>query len=511
VNYRSVLAGGPHAGDVLAETVYPEAYAAHPAKYWWFLKNEYVPHVWQAAMHSAVNEKGQLKRFRHLVAGRRGGKTLSAAWEVLFYALYPSEFHRDAHGAEDYDRPLWIWLLTKDYPTGFPALTTLLDVMRQAGLTKGKDYHYNKTERRIEFIESGTVLQVKTAEDPQSLRGAGLDILWIDEAAFIDSADAWHVVRPALSDKLGLVLTTTTPNGKNWLWETFFTGPALEDDNQFRVEYTSIDSPYFPHEEWEYAREHYHPIFFRQEYLASFDAFAGVALQGDWLKYWVAGNPDVKTGDISLKSLIGDDGQYKLDIYIGIDPAISLSEDADHFAAAIIGITDDRAQAYLLDTFLDRIPFPDQIDLIQELQLKWRPMLIGIESNAFQKAIIQQASRLEGFPGIVPVYSKGQKNDRILSMSPLFKIGKIRIHRRHSDFLDQWVSFNPEKRNQRDDLLDAVEIALGVASVLLPSRPGEYLIDKRGSESPSEMARAQLRSIKSGSNRPFDPEMGDQW
>lgn len=511
MNYRSVLAGGEHSPADVAATGYATAMERFPVKFYFFLKHGYTPHPMQGVMHGGVNpETGRIARFRHLVAGRRGGKTLSAAWEVLFYAMHPAEFHRDVHGRE-YDRQLWIWLLTKDYPTGYPALTTLLDVMHQAGLVKGKDYDYNKTERRIEFRESGTVIQVKTAEDPQSLRGAGLDILWIDEAAFLDNADAWRVVRPALSDKMGLVITTTTPNGKNWLWTEFFDGPAMDDTNQFRVEYTSIDNPFFPREEWEYAREHYHPIFFRQEYLASFDAFAGVALHADWLKYWVTGIAEPKSGDLSMKSLIRPDGTYALRIFIGIDPAISLADDADHFAVAVIGITDDNAQAFLLDTYLGRLDFPDQIDMIRELQLKWRPELIGIESNAFQKAIVQQAARLEGFPGIVPVFSKGQKNDRILSMSPLFKIGKVRIHRRHADFLDQWVSFNPEKKNQSDDLLDAVEIALGVAGVLLPTAPMEVTVSRNYEPTMEELAREQLRARRSGANRPYDPEMGSEW
>lgn len=511
MNFRSVLAGGSHRGGNLTDEWYPRLQDAFPVKFWWFHKHGYEPHIWQMAFHGAFrpeDDVATLTRFRHLVAGRRGGKTLSAAWEVLFYALHPREFHRDAHGTDN-DRPLWIWVLTKDYPTGFPALTTLLDVMRQAGLVKGRDYQHNKTERRIEFTASGTVLQFKTADDPQSLRGAGLDILWMDEAAFIDSPEAWRVVRPALSDKLGLVITTTTPHGKNWLWEEFFDGPALDDRNQFRVEYTSLDNPYFPREEWEYAREFYHPIFFRQEFLAAFDAMVGLALHGDWLKFWVAGNPDVQSGDITVKHLLTEDGRYRMRTFIGIDPAISLSDDADHFAMAVIGITDDNMQAFLLDYFVGRISFPEQIERIKEWQLKWRPQYIGVESNAFQRAIVQQVTRgFDAVAGVIPVISKGKKEERILTMSPLFKIGKIRIHRRHGEFIEQWVNFDPERKNQDDDLLDAVEIALGVAGVLLPEMPHATHIDQPRPESANDVARAQLRAMKSGRDRPYDPVLG---
>lgn len=465
--------------------------------------------MWQAAFHGATHED-KLTLFRHLVAGRRGGKTLSAAWEVVFYSLHPEDFHRDAHGT-DRSRPLWIWVLTKDYPTGFAALNTLLEVMQKAGLVKGRDFQHNKTEKRIEFA-NGTMIQFKTADDPQSLRGAGLDILWIDEGAFIPNADAWTVTFPALTDKEGLVITTTTPWGKNWYYEEWFTGAALEDPNEFRVQYTSLDNPFLKREVIERARRRYHPMHFKQEFLASFDAFTGIALQGDWLKYWVAGNADVKTDDVSLKHLIDPTtGRYQLRVYLGVDPALSLSDDADHFAMAVIGVTDDRQQLFLLDTFKGKVAFPDQIDLIREWQLKWRPEYIGVEANAFQRSLADSAMRLDTFPGIIPVISKGQKNDRILRMAPLFKIGKIRIHRRLADFIDQWLNFDPEKKNQSDDMLDAVEIALGVAGVLLSEMPHAALLENEARpEDANAIARAQLRAQRAGGDRPVHPTLGSE-
>lgn len=514
MNYRSVLAGGRHSSDWLAQHKYPQLVDRYPVKFWWFAKQGYNPHVFQGLFHGATDDEGHLTQYRHLVAGRRGGKTLSAAWEVLFYALHPSEFHRDAHGEES-DRALWIWILAKDYPSGFPSLATLLDVMAQAGLVKGRDYHYNKTERRIEFIESGTLIQFKTADNPQSLRGAGLDILWIDEAAFIDTDEAWLVSAPALADKLGLVITTTTPHGKNWFWREWFQGEILEDPTQFRVEYTSLDNPFFPRRSWEQYRRRYHPIMFRQEFLASFDAFTGIALHGDWLKYYTSGNPDIQAGEISLRPWLDEaSGQYKLRTFIGVDPAISLSDRADHFAMAVVGLTEDNEQAFLLDYFVGRLDFPDQLDKISEWHQQWRPEMLGIEANAYQKALVQMSYRLQGLPPIVPVFSKGDKNTRILGLGPVFKLGRVRLKRSMPEFVDQWVNFDPEKKNQEDDLLDAVEIALGTAGVLLPRRPYAAGIDELESlKTPSvgEEARQMIRSLARDRERgPVDPELGSE-
>src|SRR5207248_11614941 len=133
-------------------------------------------------------------------------------------------------------------------------------------------------------------------------------------------------------------------------------------------------------------------------------------------------------------------------------PATSIRDDADDFAMAIIGVTEDNSQAYLLKTFRGHVPFPEQIDLIREWNLQYRPMYIGVESVAFQAALTQQLMRLPGMPNIVPIFPKGKKQERIMAMAPFFKTGRIRIHRTERDFIDQWVSWDSTKKSIHDDM-----------------------------------------------------------
>lgn len=478
----------------------PEMTSRFPSKLYFFLKSGYKPHLWQTAFHFATTDE-RITRFRHLVAGRRGGKTLSAAWEVLYYSMFPEEFHRDVHGV-DSDRPLWVWCLAKDFKIGRPSLLTFLEVLRQSGLVKDKDYTYNKVEKVFEFKQSSTLVEFKTADDPQSLRGAGLDILWVDEAAFVPNRDAWDVVRPAMADKLGILITTTTPIGENWFYEEFWSEKALDDPTIFSVEYTSIDNPYFPIEEWEREKRDRHPIIFKREYMASFKAMHGIELEGDWLHYYTIGQP----GPDDIQVPRSDGGRLDLRLFIGVDPAVSLSDTADHFAMVLVGVTRDNTQVFLLDVFKERVAFPDQLDKIREWQLKYRPELIGIEANAYQRALVQQASRLDGFPGIVPILSRGKKFERILAMAPLFKIGKIRIHRKHTDFIDEWVGYDSTVKNPKDDVLDAVEIALGLAGVLLPVmlEPEKLLPQTSIHEEAMEVLRRQKNIDR------YDPELGSE-
>lgn len=432
-------------------------------KYAWFLEGGYTPHLWQDLFHTMQNPvKGGLCRFRHLVAGRRGGKTMSAAEEVAFYVANPSVFHWDAHG-ERSNRGLWVWILAKDFPATLPALIAFRESLERHGLEAGKDFKENRGHRWFEF-SNGSFVQFKSADEPEGLRGAGLDILWIDEAAFIPSNDAWNVVRPALSDKLGLLIATTTPSGKNWFYDEFWSPDALEDPSVGRVEYWSIHNPYFPKEEWEYAKRTMHPMLFKQEYMASFDSMAGKELHGDWLHYYTyADLPRDK-----------DSKKVALRTYLGVDPAISLSEKADYFAMALIGVDEERSMAYLLELYKGRIPFAEQLDIVHQW---WtlpphgypRPDLIGVDATAYQAALAQQIEKMQGFPPVIPIITKDKKWKRILGMSPWFKIGKVRIRKDQVDFINEWVDYDSELKNPKDDCLDAVELALRTAGVLLPS------------------------------------------
>jgi predicted phage terminase large subunit-like protein len=181
---------------------------------------------------------------------------------------------------------------------------------------------------------------------------------------------------------------------------------------------------------------------------------------------------------------------------------------------AVIGLTKDNSQAFLLDYWVGRIDFPTQLEKIQEWHQQWRPEMIGIEANAFQRALAQMSWRMEGLPPVVPVYSKGDKNERILAMSPLFKIGRVRVARRMQEFIEQWISFNPATKNQDDDLLDAVEIALGTAGVLLPRAPFAASIDDGlfRQKSVEDEARSMIRSLDKKRKLPqFDPELGTEF
>ncbi len=117
------------------------------------------------------------------------------------------------------------------------------------------------------FPGGGTV-QVRSADNPDSLRGEGLDFVVIDECAYVAEAAWQEALRPALSDRLGRAMFISTPSGRNWFWRCYQRG--LEGGEWKSWSFPTSDNPYIDADEIEEARGDLPEMIFRQEYLAEF-------------------------------------------------------------------------------------------------------------------------------------------------------------------------------------------------------------------------------------------------
>lgn len=124
-------------------------------------------------------------------------------------------------------------------------------------------------------FSNGGEIQVRSADNPDSLRGEGLDFVVMDECAFIQE-DAWlEALRPALSDRKGRAMFISTPKGRNWFWRLW--QKCLDDqDHEWRGwQLPTADNPYIDPVEIEAARRGLPERIFAQEYLAEFLDDAG--------------------------------------------------------------------------------------------------------------------------------------------------------------------------------------------------------------------------------------------
>ena len=103
------------------------------------------------------------------------------------------------------------------YPQSLEAWLNIKSLIRQLP----EEYaEVREVEKRI-VLKNGGSIQIKSANKPESLRGAGgISLIIFDEVAYMDK-ETWDTVRPILSDNLGKSLMITTPNGVNWFYDLF--------------------------------------------------------------------------------------------------------------------------------------------------------------------------------------------------------------------------------------------------------------------------------------------------
>jgi phage FluMu gp28-like protein len=120
------------------------------------------------------------------------------------------------------------------------------------------------------FGPSGGWTGIRSADDPNSLRGEGLDDLVMDEAAYIQEKAWTEVLRPALSDRKGRAMFLSTPNGINWFHRLFQAGQDPLNTEWQSYHFPSQSNPFLDPEEIEAARKLLPERVFLQEYLAQF-------------------------------------------------------------------------------------------------------------------------------------------------------------------------------------------------------------------------------------------------
>ena len=205
--------------------------------------------------HDVFRERDS-KRFRVVIAGRRSGKTHEEVVELVYTA------------AEHTGRR--VWYIAPTYRQARDIAWGSLRAMIPSAMIRGRP-----NERRLEIqLVCGSEIALKGADDPDSLRGPGLDFVAFDEFAWI-APYAWDVVRPMLADRHGRALFTTTPAGHNWAYDMYLRGRPGGDPDWQSWQYTTLEAGIVPAVEVEAARRDLDPRIFRQEYEASFETLQG--------------------------------------------------------------------------------------------------------------------------------------------------------------------------------------------------------------------------------------------
>ena len=160
-----------------------------------------------------------------------------------------------------------------------------------------------------------------------------------------------------------------------------------------------------------------------------------------------------------------------LNKFLTIDPAVSLSKEAD-YTAMVVAAQDESGYIYILDIVRARLSPSDIINEIFRLREKWDLADIAIEQVAFQKALayaLREDDRFKKRPFHITELKPNErsKDQRIKGLQPLYENGKI-LHDRllpNNLYLeDELVRF---PRSSHDDIIDALSYVL---DIIYPAR-----------------------------------------
>ena len=197
-------------------------------------------------------------RFKVMRCGRRFGKTTMAIAKLMKASLLNPKT-KYFYCAPTYKQAKMIaWEMLLDFVRKLPPELV------------GK---VNESELYV-TLGNGSRIDIKGADDPDRLRGVGLDGAVLDEYADMKQSVWREILQPALGDRKGFCWFIGTPRGFNHFWEIYESAAENRDWSHFH--FTSYDNPHFDKEEIDRIRDETNEDTFAQEYMAEFRRFEGL-------------------------------------------------------------------------------------------------------------------------------------------------------------------------------------------------------------------------------------------
>lgn len=211
-------------------------------------------------------------RFKIVCCGRRWGKSVLMLGISLDIAL------------TEKNKLLWIVLPTREMAEEI-YWDTMLSVLEQKGYVEGEDYQKWNNKLKIKFLYTSSVIQLKSADKPDRLKGSGIYFYGVDEVCYMkDIQKIWNEsVVPSLLPN-GKAVITSTPKGYNYFYDLWAKGRNSAHTYIKSWQFptygeNAVNNPTIPDLADKIAidKELMSPDLFEQEYLAQFNIFANQA------------------------------------------------------------------------------------------------------------------------------------------------------------------------------------------------------------------------------------------
>lgn len=373
-----------------------------------------LPELHNAQIEIAINDS----RFKVVAAGRRFGKGMLGIGSAFRYASRGAKCRwvAPSYASDSYQSG---WKLAEELAAQDP------------GIQK------HQQRRMFDFSAiGGGWLQFKTAEEPDSLRGEGIDFVVFDEAAHISNLEEmWEqCVRPSLMDRRGDAWFISTPNGFNYFNNLFLRSRDHRDWASFQ--FPTSSNPHINSDEISELRKTLPALVARQEIDAEFVQLAGALFKRQNIRVI--------------------DTEPAIPWCRSWDLAFTEKTTSDYTAGARMGMTAD-GTVVIADVVTGQMEWPDAVRCIANTALMdGRAVKQGIECVSAQVGVLQTLLRdpLLLAHTFTPIEVHRDKLTRALPLVARSEQGKLAIVRGNwnQKFLDELCAF-PE--SPHDDQVDA--------------------------------------------------------
>jgi hypothetical protein len=359
----------------------------------------YKPHPGQAKVHASQAPR------RILASGVRYGKTVCAAMEGLAAAMEPKERSMG-------------WVVAPTYDLAEKVFRELVYI--SGAHLKHRIIAMKENEKRLVLRNmAGGLSEIrgKSADNPVSLLGEGLDWCIVDEAARLKPSIWEGHLTQRLIDKKGWALLISTPKGKGYFYDLYRRGQGSDPDYK-SWNSPSRENPYLDAKLIESERARLPERVFRQEFEAEFLEGAGQVFRNV---------RDLATGSFEEP----EPGQR---YYAGLD----LAKVEDY---TVLVILNKERKVLFLDRF-HRLDWSIQVSRIKAATDRYNRPLVHIDSTGVGEPIYE-ALRRAGVTAQSYPFTAKSKAALIDNLSILFEKKLITLPRPETapDLIDEVEGF----------------------------------------------------------------------
>jgi hypothetical protein len=324
----------------------------------------------------------QAKRFNVVCCGRRWGKTVLGMDRLIHPALQ--------------GKPV-AWFA--------PNYRLSSEVWRELQVTLGPLIaSVSQQEKRLELYGGG-IVEMWSLDSSDAARGRAYAAVVVDEAPMVPNLEqAWHSIRPMLTDLHGEAWFLSTPKGMNYFKTLFDHGQDPQRQEWASWQMATTENPYMDTAEIEAARADVTESAFDQEYLALFVNWEGSVFRRVG---------DAATSIVKLSREVGHEYVIGCDWGRSNDYTVFLVLDTT--AHAVVAL--DRS---------NHVDYTLQCDRLKSLSEKWQPRQIIAEQNSIGQPVIEQLIR-EGLRIQPFTTTNASKARAIEALALAFERSDIRI------------------------------------------------------------------------------------